>query len=122
MVTWLCITIHMLYIYKVFTLFFLFLDFFLGLSYDELEYGSSYTMRLSRRAETLTFIPWHSIHVTILWKRDDPSASEDSRRKVRGSLFMINSLTQQDSGAYIVRDTDHLTLSDKTIRVVGESL
>ncbi|KAM8732731.1 uncharacterized protein AB9X84_024684 [Acanthopagrus schlegelii] len=96
--------------------------FYVGLSYDELEYGSSYTMRLSRRAKTLTFIPLLGSDVTILWKRDDPSASEDSRRKVRGSLFMISSLTQQDSGAYIVRDTDQLTLSDRTIRVVARQM
>ncbi|XP_073343769.1 uncharacterized protein [Pagrus major] len=94
--------------------------FYVGLSYDELEYGSSYTLRLHRKAQSLTFTPrYDESNVTILWKRDDPPASQDSRRKVMGSYYMINPLTQEDSGTYIMRDKDRLPLSVRTIRVVA---
>lgn len=106
----------------LFTVFFCSLTSFLGLSYGELEYGSSFTMRLSRKANSLTFTPLLGSDVTILWKRDDPPASEDSRWKVTGSLFKIHSLTQKDSGTYIVRDKDQSSLTERTIRVVGELL
>lgn len=115
------VAIHSQGIY-LFTVFFCSLTSFLGLSYADLEYGSSYTMRLSRKANSVTFTPLLGSDVMILWKRGDPPASEDSRWKVTGSLFQIHSLTQKDSGIYIVRDKDQSSLSVRTIRVVGEFL
>ncbi|XP_030252214.1 uncharacterized protein LOC115568771 isoform X2 [Sparus aurata] len=79
-------------------------------------------MRLSRKANSLTFTPLLGSDVTILWKRDDPPASEDSRWKVTGSLFKIHSLTQKDSGTYIVRDKDQSSLTERTIRVVAQKM
>lgn len=56
----------------------------------------------------------------IVWKRDDPPAREDSRRKVAGIYFVIKNLTQLDSGLYTVRDKKGRKVSTKSLVVSGE--
>ncbi|XP_071313941.1 uncharacterized protein [Trachinotus anak] len=95
----------------------------LGVSYYEEEwYGNTHRMRLHKRAHSITFIPKSSSNEMILWKRDDPPASEDSRRKIMGAHFVINKLTQRDSGRYIVSDIDKKMLFTTTIAVIANTL
>ncbi len=58
--------------------------------------------------------------VTVLWNRNDPPDSENSRGRVTGSYFVIYNLTQKDSGRYVMRDKDGLALFVKSIHVEGE--
>ncbi|XP_051275598.1 uncharacterized protein LOC127374402 [Dicentrarchus labrax] len=93
--------------------------FCVGISYDEEDYGTTLRIRLSRRAVSLEFTPMYSSDVTILWKRDDPPAQEDQRRKEMGSYFVIYYSTQGDSGSYRTKDKHGLSVSRTNIRVVA---
>ncbi|GLD67306.1 uncharacterized protein AKAME5_001866100 [Lates japonicus] len=86
-------------------------------TYDEVFYGYTYRMRLHRKAVSIKFIQSYSSDATILWKRDDPPASEDSRRMVVGAYYVIENVTQRDSGNYIMSDKDGKVLSKKNIEV-----
>nr|XP_046262348.1 uncharacterized protein LOC124068278 isoform X2 [Scatophagus argus] len=88
-----------------------------GLSYDNNYYGGTFRIIMHKRAQSIEFTSRRSSEVKILWKRDDPPASEDSRRRVIYGHFVISNLTQQDSGRYIMRDKDKLPLYVKTIEV-----
>lgn len=90
-----------------------------GYSYETEEYGNTFMMRLVRKAQTLELTQEHRSEPTVLWKRDDPPAREDSRRRVSGSYFVIDKLTQRDSGRYIMRDKDGIAVSVRTIAVVA---
>lgn len=97
--------------------------FSLGFSYYETkEYGDTHRMKLHRKAESLEFSPNYNTDKTVLWKRDDPSAREDSRRRVVGSYLVIYNLTQEDSGQYKMRDKNQILLSINKIEVKGELL
>ncbi|XP_034546708.1 uncharacterized protein LOC117817987 isoform X2 [Notolabrus celidotus] len=93
----------------------------LGLSYDEVNYGETYRIRIQRRTHTIKHIKPYSSSVTILWNRDDPPATGDSRTKLEGSYFLINSVTQRDSGIYTLRDKDQNHMSTKTLEVISLS-
>lgn len=91
-----------------------------GLSHDWLDYGDTYRMRLHRKAQSIEFSPNYNSDAKVLWKRDDPPAREDSRQKVMGAFYVMNNLTQKDSGSYTIRDRDQKALSTNTIMVTGE--
>ncbi|XP_051275594.1 uncharacterized protein LOC127374401 isoform X2 [Dicentrarchus labrax] len=93
--------------------------FCVGISYDEEDYGATLRIRLSRKAVSLEFTQMYGSDVTILWKRDDPPAQEDQRRKEMGSYFVIYNSTQRDSGSYRTKDKHGLILSRTNIRVVA---
>ncbi|XP_072251904.1 uncharacterized protein [Leuresthes tenuis] len=95
-----------------------------GLSYDtyaEVEYGNRHRMRVQRTVRLIEFVPTHSSNSTILWKQDDPEASEAARRRMVGRYYMINNVTQRDSGQYILRDRGWTPLSTKTVEVVANT-
>lgn len=79
-------------------------------------------MRLHRKAESIEFTPMYNSYAIVLWRRNDFSISEDHRRKVMGTFYVIYNLTQEDSGRYIMRDRNQLPLYVRTIKVVGELL
>lgn len=94
-----------------------------GLSHGVSEdYGTSHRMYLDPNVHSIEFKPVYKSEVTVLWKRDEPPASFDSRKHVIGSYYVINNLTQRDSGRYILKDKNQRTLSTKTIDVKGEDL
>ncbi|XP_026212907.1 uncharacterized protein LOC113160070 [Anabas testudineus] len=89
-----------------------------GLSHGVSEdYGTSHRMYLDPNVHSIEFKPVYKSEVTVLWKRDEPPASFDSRKHVIGSYYVINNLTQRDSGRYILKDKNQRTLSTKTIDV-----
>lgn len=77
-------------------------------------------MRVATWVHSIEFVPKHSSERTVLWSRDDPEPSGDTRRRMSGSYYLINSVTQRDSGNYILKDRDQMILSRKTVEVVGE--
>ncbi|XP_026185401.1 uncharacterized protein LOC113143987 [Mastacembelus armatus] len=99
-------------------------SFGVGLSYDsynELDYGTTYKMLLHRNAQYIAFRPEYDSNAVILWERNNPSASDNSRQKVMGSYYVISNLTQRDSGHYIIRDSAQNILSTRTIVVVAST-
>ncbi|XP_076594549.1 uncharacterized protein LOC143325418 [Chaetodon auriga] len=99
-------------------LLFLVACFCVGLSYDQEEYGSTLRWRMHRKAHFIEFTHTHSSTPRILWQRDFPLNREGSRHKVIGSNYVLSNLTQEDSGRYIMRDSNRLSLSSKTIEVI----
>ncbi|XP_040903458.1 uncharacterized protein LOC121188032 isoform X2 [Toxotes jaculatrix] len=96
----------------------------MGFSYNrhyEREYGNSHNILMLSTAHSIKFIPQHSSNGMILWSLDNPSVSDDGRRKVKGIYYVINSLTQRDSGRYIVSDKNQRVLSTQTIEVIAKS-
>lgn len=89
----------------------------LGLSDDELYYGDRFSIRLSRKAQTLEYSTDYRSSWKIIWNRDDPPASEDSRHKVQGSYYVIESVTQRDSGIYKLKDKGRRFLWTETLEV-----
>lgn len=79
-------------------------------------------MRLHRKTESIEFTPMYDSIAIVLWRHSDPPVSEDHRRKVMGTFYVIYNLTQEDSGRYVMRDRDQLPLNVRTIEVVGELL
>uniref|UniRef100_A0A0F8BN76 Immunoglobulin V-set domain-containing protein n=1 Tax=Larimichthys crocea TaxID=215358 RepID=A0A0F8BN76_LARCR len=91
----------------------------LGVSYNR-EYGQEFKIVLLSVAHYIEFNHMDSSDQTlIVWKRDDPPAREDSRRKVVGIYFVIKNLTQLDSGLYTVRGKKGRKISTKSL-VVSE--
>ncbi|KAK5610151.1 hypothetical protein CRENBAI_010706 [Crenichthys baileyi] len=90
-------------------------------SYDEMEYGSTYRKRMSAWVDYIEFIPKSSSKVTILWSRDAPEASEDSRWKMVHYYFFIYNMTQRDSGQYLWRNGDRTSLSTMTVEVIAKT-
>ncbi|XP_067373858.1 uncharacterized protein [Channa argus] len=89
-----------------------------GFSYDKEEYyGSTFTMLLDLNTHSIEFNAKRDSDVTILWNRDNATASSDSRRKVQGLNYVIRDLTQRDSGLYTVRDKDQKVQFTKTLKV-----
>nr|XP_020500999.1 uncharacterized protein LOC109992645 isoform X2 [Labrus bergylta] len=91
--------------------------FAMGFSQDEVEYGDTYRIRLPRKTESVGFIRSNISHVTILWNRDEPSTSYNSRQKVIGSYFFLEKVTRNDSGTYIMKDKDQKVISSRTLEV-----
>ncbi|XP_070819027.1 uncharacterized protein [Chaetodon trifascialis] len=102
-------------------LLFLVCCFCVGLSYDEEEYGSTLRLVMLRKAHFIEFTQKHNSTMRILWQRDFPLDRRDSRQKVIGFFYMLSNLTQEDSGHYVVRDSNRTPLSTKTIEVVATS-
>ncbi|KAM4732237.1 uncharacterized protein FYW61_008044 [Anableps anableps] len=90
-------------------------------NYDEVVYGSKYKKWTPSWVHSIEFIPKSSSNVTILWSRDDPEASEDSRRKMLAYYFVIYNMTQRDSGQYLWRNKDRTTLSTNIIEVIAKT-
>lgn len=88
--------------------------------YDIKRYGDTYNLKVPRKAEALEFTPEYSRDVIVLWKRDDIPPIVESRRKVRGGVFVIYNLTQEDSGKYIMRDKIRLPQTINNLRVKGK--
>ncbi|XP_037531791.1 uncharacterized protein LOC119409002 [Nematolebias whitei] len=77
-------------------------------------------MRVATWVHSIEFVPKHSSEETVLWRRDNPEPSGDTRRRMSGSYYLINSVTQRDSGNYILKDRDGMILSRKTVEVVAK--
>ncbi|XP_023251820.1 uncharacterized protein LOC111646536 [Seriola lalandi dorsalis] len=89
----------------------------MGISNYNEEYGKIHRMRLHSKVRFITFFPKYSSDGMILWKRDDLLPSEDRRRKVMGTYYVISNLTQRDSGRYVMSDKDQRILSTTTLEV-----
>lgn len=85
-----------------------------GFSYD---YGAEYTIRINRRTQVIEFSPDHSSDVIVLWSREKGLVSEEKRHKVTGSYFVIEKVTQSDSGSYRLKDEDQRVLTTKYLGV-----
>lgn len=93
-----------------------------GLSDDEVNYGDRYNIRLNRKAQTLEFSSDDQSSWTTIWNRDDPPFSEGGRRKVQGSYYVIESVTQEDSGVYKQRDKSRRYVTSDTLVVTREDV
>ncbi|XP_041846961.1 uncharacterized protein LOC121643557 [Melanotaenia boesemani] len=94
-----------------------------GLSSDTFreEYGNKYKIRVLIWVHSIEFVPKYSTETSVLWKRDNPEASKDTRRKMEGYYYVIYNVTQKDSGRYILRNSDETTFSTKTVEVVANT-
>ncbi|KAF7228086.1 transcript variant X1 [Nothobranchius furzeri] len=90
-------------------------------SYDEETYGNTHKMRIERKTQSIEFMPKYSSKHVVLWRQEDPEPSEDSRRKMIGYYYLIYNVTQRDSGSYVLRDKNGMSLSTKTIEVIAKT-
>uniref|UniRef100_A0A1A7X5G3 Uncharacterized protein n=1 Tax=Iconisemion striatum TaxID=60296 RepID=A0A1A7X5G3_9TELE len=90
-------------------------------SYDEETYGNTHKMRIERRTQSIEFMPKYSSKRVVLWRQEDPEPSEDSRRKMIGYYYLIYNVTQRDSGSYVLRDKNGMSLATNTIEVVAKT-
>ncbi|XP_070818904.1 uncharacterized protein [Chaetodon trifascialis] len=102
-------------------LLFLVACFCVGLSNVEKEYGSTLRLLMLSSSHFIEFTQLHSSTMRILWQRDFPLDRRDSRQKVTDIYYVLSNLTQEDSGRYVVRDSNRMPLSTKTIEVVATS-
>ncbi|XP_053735813.1 uncharacterized protein LOC128767651 isoform X2 [Synchiropus splendidus] len=80
-------------------------------------YGERFRIRLSRTAQDLTFWPGLDV-VYILWTSEDGLASLDPRHSLDGGYFVINQMTQLDTGQYNVWEKNY-SVSSVDISVVA---
>ncbi|XP_072295705.1 uncharacterized protein [Eucyclogobius newberryi] len=83
------------------------------------QYGSSIYWKIPDGAEYLEFVKYNGSRIpdpvesSVLWNLTDPS--KPRRGEIRGSDYMIHVITQQDSGYYRFRGSNHQLLKWETI-------
>ncbi|XP_029021303.1 uncharacterized protein LOC114864584 [Betta splendens] len=86
-----------------------------GLSeFVEKKYGATWIVDLP--IETYS-IEYGDLGSRVLWKRDDPSYSQDSRLQVTPTSFTIRQVTQRDSGLYVMKHKYNFELKRRTLTV-----
>lgn len=94
-----------------------------GCSLDvSVDYGDNYKIWLSSRAKTLEVRYPKGSDPVVLWNSSNPLLPESSSRRWVGYFYMMNNLTQADTGRYIPRDKNGLELEVYNIHVRGEFL
>uniref|UniRef100_UPI0037E944FC uncharacterized protein n=1 Tax=Semicossyphus pulcher TaxID=241346 RepID=UPI0037E944FC len=94
----------------------------IGLSYDEVDYGETYRIRLPWSAQSLRFHPKYTLNAFTLWNRDGSLASQDGRQEVVGSYFEISNVTQKDSGDYKFIAKNLNWLYTRTLKVKAKEM
>ncbi|CAJ1058537.1 uncharacterized protein LOC121516255 isoform X1 [Xyrichtys novacula] len=90
-----------------------------GFSYEELYYGDTFRTWVSSGIQTIELTNNRNPTAKVVWNRDDPSAGgEDGRLWMDGSYFVIDRITQRDSGRYSLRDKDHILQRYKILEVI----
>ncbi|XP_060903926.1 uncharacterized protein LOC132981846 isoform X2 [Labrus mixtus] len=93
--------------------------FAMGFSYDEIEYGGTYRIKLPRKTQSVGFIKLNIQHATTLWNRDEPLTGYNSKHRVQGSYFFVEEVNHNDSGSYLMKDKDEKVISTKTMEVIA---
>ncbi|XP_029020420.1 uncharacterized protein LOC114863999 [Betta splendens] len=83
----------------------------------EEKYGATCIMDLPTDTYSIEFESFRTWRPKVLWKRDDPSYSQDSRLQVTPSSFTIRQVTQRDSGLYVMKDKYKHELKRRTLKV-----
>ncbi|KAK2849183.1 hypothetical protein Q5P01_009017 [Channa striata] len=93
-----------------------------GFSYVKGEYyGSTFRISLNINIYSIEFKATHDSKVTVLWNRENSTASSNRRQRVTASHFVIRNVTQRDSGLYIMRDKDQKEQFMKTLKVTEKN-
>ncbi|KAM4585849.1 uncharacterized protein V3H82_004837 [Fundulus diaphanus] len=90
-------------------------------SYDEVEYGSSLSKTMPPWVDYIEFFPNSSLNATMVWSRDAPKTSENSKWKIVYYMFYLRDITQRESGRYLLRNRNQTSLSTMTVEVIAKT-
>ncbi|KAM3604281.1 uncharacterized protein V6R79_008852 [Siganus canaliculatus] len=88
-----------------------------GLSYHQRKYGQVFKILMPSHIETIRFTPVNKSPPTIVWRRRDPPAGEDGKHILKGIYFVIQRLTQEDSGKYELLEKNSEAFSTRELLV-----
>lgn len=93
-----------------------------GISEDQyyMKYGAKVTMRAESRVRSITFVNRKGSDGVTVCSRNSAVRSEKRRGVFVGNTYVIEDLTQSDTGRYLMMDKAQNILFTKSVEVIGK--